>query len=85
MNLNQPILPTYSYPNEDQRKRPPTKKDIAQTIKLFKDFHIPVPKMLNSHDYNKLTLYFHTYSDLEIYRRTYITNQLKLKEQEELI
>lgn len=77
-----PILPTFHYPQEESRKKPPSKKDITDTIRIIKDFHLPIPKILQSHDYNKLIAYFPTYYSFEIYRRTYITNQLSLLQEE---
>lgn len=81
-DTNLSILITHSYPQEESRKKPPSNKDITDTLKLIRDFQLPIPKILQSHDYNKLSAYFPTYSSLEIYRRTYITNQLRLMEQE---
>ena len=81
-DTNLSILITHSYPQEESRKKPPSNRDITNTLKLIKDFHLPIPKILQSHDYNKLSAYFPTYSSLEIYRRTYIINQLRLMEQE---
>lgn len=77
------ILPVYTYPQEQARKNSISKKDITDTIRIFKEFHIPVPKMLQLLDYTTLVSYFPSYSDLEIYRRSYIINQLTLLQQEE--
>lgn len=77
------ILPVYTYPQEQARKNSISKKDITDTIRIFKEFHIPVPKTFQSNDYNKLISNFSHYSDLEIYRRSYIINQLTLLQQEE--
>lgn len=77
------ILPVYTYPQEQTRKNSISEKDITDTIRIFKEFHIPVPKMLQLLDYTTLVSYFPSYSDLEIYRRSYIINQLTLLQQEE--
>ena len=81
------ILPVYTYPQEQARKNSISKKDITDTIRIFKEFHIPVPKAFQSafqsNDYNGLISNFSHYSDLEIYRRSYIINQLTLLQQEE--
>lgn len=77
------ILPVYTYPQEQARKNSISEKDITDTIRIFKEFHIPVPKMLQLLDYTTLVSYFPSYSDLEIYRRSYIINQLTLLQQEE--
>lgn len=81
-DTNLSILPQHSYPQEESRKKPPSNKDITNTLKLIKDFHLPIPKILQSHDYNKIIAYFPTYYSLEIYRRTYITNHLSLLQEE---
>lgn len=86
-DTSQSILLTYSYPQEESRKKTPSIRDIRETFKLFSEFHLPIPDLFSesksNNDFKSILSYFPTYYSLEIYRRSYIKNQLALLEQEE--
>jgi len=83
-DTSQSILLTHSYPQEESRKKPPSIRDIKETFKLFLEFHLPIPDLFSesNNDFKSILSYFPTYYSLEIYRRTYITNQLSLLQEE---
>ena len=85
-DTNLSILITHSYPQEESRKKPPSIRDIRETFKLFSEFHLPIPDLFSesksNNDFKSILSYFPTYYSLEIYRRTYITNQLSLLQEE---
>lgn len=81
-DTSQSILLAYLYPQEESRKKPPSIRDIKETFKLFSEFHLPIPDLFSNNDFKSILSYFPTYYSLEIYRRSYITNQLSLLQEE---
>ena len=53
--------------SEKKRKAKPTKRDITETLEIFRDFKLPLPHTLPI---------FKTYAELETYRRKYIMKGL---------